>query len=89
MVGRPLVCVASPRPPVSLRGLPTRLWTADGRRVFAKAARPEPNALTPAAHRREAIVAAALPEEAPVPRLLWSHDEGEGGWVVLFEDVEV
>jgi aminoglycoside phosphotransferase (APT) family kinase protein len=32
---------------------------------------------------------AALPEEAPVPRLLWSHDEGEGGWIVLvFEDVE-
>jgi len=34
-------------------------------------------------------VAAALPEEAPVPRLLWSNEEGEGGWVVvLFEDVE-
>jgi aminoglycoside phosphotransferase (APT) family kinase protein len=30
-----------------------------------------------------------LPEEAPVPRLLWSHDESEAGWVaLLFEDVE-
>jgi aminoglycoside phosphotransferase (APT) family kinase protein len=40
-------------------------------------------------HRREARVAAALPAEAPVPRLLWSYDEGDGGWVALvFEDVE-
>ena len=70
-------------------GAAARLRTASGRRVFAKAAGPEPNKLTPAAHRREAKVAAALPDEAPVPRLLWSHDEGEGGWVVLlFEDVE-
>ena len=70
-------------------GAAVRLRTADGRRVFAKAAGPEPNALTPAAHRREAVVAAALPDEAPVSRLLWSHDEGEGGWVVLlFEDIE-
>lgn len=54
-----------------------------------KAAGPEPNELTPAAHRREAEIAASLPAEAPVPRLLWSQDEGEGGWVVLlFEDVE-
>ena len=70
-------------------GVAARLRTADGRRVFVKAAGPEPNPLTPTAHRQEARVAAALPEEAPVPRLLWSHDEGEGGWIVLvFEDVE-
>ena len=70
-------------------GVAARLRTADGRRVFVKAAGPEPNPLTPTAHRLEARVAAALPEEAPVPRLLWSHDEGEGGWIVLvFEDVE-
>ena len=70
-------------------GVAARLRTADGRRVFAKAAGPEPNPLTPTAHRQEARVAAALPEEAPVPRLLWPHDEGEGGWIVLvFEDVE-
>ena len=70
-------------------GVAARLRTEDGRRFFAKAAGPEPNPLTPAAHRREARVAAALPEDAPVPRLLFSHDEGEGGWIVLvFEDVE-
>jgi aminoglycoside phosphotransferase (APT) family kinase protein len=70
-------------------GAAARLRTSSGRRIFAKAAGPEPNALTPAAHRREAEITAAVPDEAPVPRLLWSHDEGEGGWVVLlFEDVE-
>lgn len=70
-------------------GVAARLRTEDGRRVFLKAASPTPNPLTPEAHRREARITAVLPEEAPVPRLLWSHDEGEGGWVVLvFEDVE-
>ena len=70
-------------------GAAARLRTADGRRVFAKAAGPELNARTPVLHRREAGVVAALPPEAPVARLLWSHDEGDGGWVALvFEDVE-
>jgi aminoglycoside phosphotransferase (APT) family kinase protein len=70
-------------------GVAARLRTEDSRRVFLKAASPDPNPLTPEAHRREARITAALPEQAPVPRLLWSHDEGEGGWVVLvFEDVE-
>ena len=40
-------------------------------------------------HRREARIVAALPDVAAVPRLLWSYDEGDAGWVVLvFEDVE-
>ena len=70
-------------------GVAARLRTEDGRRFFAKAAGSEPNPLTPEAHRREARVAAALPEDAPVPRFLFSHDEGEGGWILLvFEDVE-
>ena len=70
-------------------GVAARLRSEDGRRFFAKAAGPEPNPLTPAAHRREARVAAALPEDAPVPTFLFSHDEGERGWIVLvFEDVE-
>ena len=68
-------------------GVAARLETADGRRVFAKAAGPEPNPVTPQAHSQEARVAAALPAEAPVPRLLWSFEED--GWVVLlFENVE-
>jgi aminoglycoside phosphotransferase (APT) family kinase protein len=57
--------------------------------VFVKAVGSEPNPIAPTLHRREAIVVAALPPEAPVPRLLWSYDEGEGGWVLLaLEDVE-
>ena len=87
-MGSPVVSAES-QPAGFSPGVAARLRTAAGRRVFAKAAGPEPNPLTPTVHRREARVAAALPEEAPVPRLLWSHDEGEGGWIVLvFEDVE-
>jgi aminoglycoside phosphotransferase (APT) family kinase protein len=87
-LGSPVVS-ATNQPAGFSPGAAARLRTASGWRVFAKAAGPEPNELTSAAHRQEARVAAALPEEAPVPRLLWSHDEGEGGWVVLiFEDVE-
>ncbi len=85
-LGSPVVSAASQSAGFS-PGVAARLRTEDGRRFFAKAAGPEPNPLTPAAHRREARVTAALPEEAPVPRLLLSHDEG--GWIVLvFEDVE-
>ena len=70
-------------------GVAARLTADDGRRVFVKAAGPQPNADTPKAHRREISIVAALPGAAPVPRLLWSYDEGEGGWVVLaFEDVD-
>ena len=70
-------------------GVAARLTTDDGRRVFVKAVGPEPNAGTPKLHRREISIVTALPRAAPVPRLLWSHDEGEGGWVVLaFEDVD-
>jgi aminoglycoside phosphotransferase (APT) family kinase protein len=87
-LGSPVVSATSQSAGFS-PGVAARLQTEDGRRVFAKAAGPEPNPLTPLAHRREARVAAALSEEVPVPPLLWSHDESEGGWVVLlFEDVE-
>ncbi len=87
-LGSPVVSAASQSAGFS-PGVAARLRTEDGRRYFAKAAGPEPNPLTPAAHRREAKVAAALPKEAPVPRLLVSHDEGEDGWIVfVFEDVE-
>ena len=70
-------------------GVAARLRTADGRRVFLKATGAELNPDAPEIHRREARIVLALPESAPVPRLVWSHDEGDGGWVVLlFEDVE-
>jgi Ser/Thr protein kinase RdoA (MazF antagonist) len=68
-------------------GVAARLTTDDGRRVFAKVVGPEPNAESPELHRREASIVAALPAEAPVPRLLWSFDDD--GWVTLiFEDIE-
>jgi aminoglycoside phosphotransferase (APT) family kinase protein len=68
-------------------GLAARLRTADGRRCFVKAVSVQANPDTPDIHRREAAVVAALPPAAPVPRLLWSYDEGD--WVALgFEDVE-
>ena len=70
-------------------GVAARLTTNDGRRAFVKAAGPEPNADTPGMHRREISIVTALPAAAPVPRLLWSYDEGDGGWVALvFEDVD-
>ena len=70
-------------------GVAARLMTDDGRRIFVKAVGPEPNPDTPAMHRRESKIVSALPEVAPVPRLMWSYDEGEGGWIVLvFEDVD-
>ena len=70
-------------------GVASRLRTSAGRRVFVKAIGPELNPGSPALHRREAEIVRMLPPEAPVPRLLWSHDEGEEGWVVLaFEDVD-
>ncbi|MBV9278611.1 MAG: aminoglycoside phosphotransferase family protein [Chloroflexi bacterium] len=70
-------------------GVAARVRAADGRRVFVKAVGPELNPDSPAIHRREGQIVAALPATAPVPRLLWTHDEGEGGWIMLvFEDVE-
>lgn len=70
-------------------GVAARIRTEDGRRVFVKAIGPEPNPESPEFHRREIRIASALPESVPAPRLLWSYDEGDGGWVaLLFEDVE-
>jgi aminoglycoside phosphotransferase (APT) family kinase protein len=67
-------------------GLAARLRLDDGRRVFVKAVSETANPDTPIMHRREARIVAALPATAPVPRLLWIHDEG--GWVALgYEDV--
>ncbi|MGI8404527.1 MAG: phosphotransferase [Thermomicrobiales bacterium] len=77
-------------------GVAARVETASGRRAFVKAASSRPNAITPAIHRREILVASHLPQEGalPVPRLLWSLDEGHprdenDPWVVLvYESIE-
>jgi Ser/Thr protein kinase RdoA (MazF antagonist) len=70
-------------------GVAARLRCANGRRAFVKAIGPEPNPGSPAYHRREAAIVAAMPAHAPVPRLLWTHDEGDGGWILLlFEEID-
>jgi aminoglycoside phosphotransferase (APT) family kinase protein len=68
-------------------GVAARLLLDDGGRVFVKAVTPSINADTAALHRGEARTLAALPPGLPVPRLLWTYDDGD--WIVLgIEDVE-
>src|SRR3954447_9837774 len=68
-------------------GVASRVRTADGRRAFVKAVAATPNPETPDMDRKEATVTAALPEHAPVPRLLAAYDDGT--WVgLLLEDVD-
>ena len=68
-------------------GVAARLLLTNGGRVFVKAVSPNQNPDTPTLHRREAVVAAALPLGAPVPKLLGSFDDGH--WVALvFQDVD-
>ncbi len=67
-------------------GCAARLRLEAGSTVFVKAVGSEPNPDSPGLHRREALVAAALPPETPAPKFLFSHDDGD--WVALvFEDV--
>ncbi len=69
-------------------GVAARLRTANDRRVFIKAIGPEPNPDSPSFHLREARISAQIPAAAPVPRLLWSSNDEESGWVVLlFEEI--
>jgi Ser/Thr protein kinase RdoA (MazF antagonist) len=68
-------------------GTADRVVTADGRRAFVKAVSPAQNEDSPAMHRREAAVTAALPVGVPAPRLLGSFDDGT--WIALvLEDVD-
>lgn len=68
-------------------GAACRLTLADGSRAFLKAVSASANPDTPDMHRREAVIAAALPAEVPAPALLGSYDDGE--WVaLLFADVD-
>ena len=70
-------------------GVAARMLLADGRRVFVKAVGPDINPDSAGIHRREIRIISGMPEDVPAPRLLWSRDEGEDGWVALaFEDIE-
>lgn len=82
------VLFAATQPTGFSPGIAAVLTTDDDRQVFIKAVGPAPNPITPTMHRREIKVVSAMPDETPVPRLLWSYDEGEDGWVVMvFEHV--
>jgi hypothetical protein len=68
-------------------GTADRVLTAAGRRAFVKAVSSQLNEHSPAIHRKEAAVAAALPAEVPAPSLIGTYDDGE--WVALvLSDVE-
>ncbi len=70
-------------------GVAARLLLASGQRIFVKAVGPDVNPDSARIYRRERRVISGMPADVPAPRLLWSHDEGEDGWVALaFEDVE-
>lgn len=70
-------------------GVASRLLLANGRRLFVKAVGPDINPHSAGIHRREIQSLSGLPDDVPAPRLLWSHDEGEDGWVALaLEDIE-
>lgn len=85
-LGAPVVAAVT-QPGGFSPGVAARLRCADGSRAFIKAVSSLANSASPDMHRREAAVTAALPESAPVPRLLASYDDGT--WVaLLFEDVE-
>lgn len=68
-------------------GTADRIVTAGGTRAFVKAVHPRLNASAPDLHRREARIAAAMPEDVPAPRFIGAYDDGE--WIaVVLEDVE-
>ncbi len=87
-LGTPVVTAVT-QPTGFSPGVAVRPTAENGRRAFLKAVSPEPNPEAPLVHRREISIVNALPTATPVPRLLWSHDEGDDGWVVLaFEDID-
>ncbi|MEV7134431.1 phosphotransferase [Arthrobacter sp. NPDC093128] len=62
-------------------GTADRVLTVSGGRAFVKAVSPRLNEHSPAIHRKEAAVTAALPAGVPAPSLIGTFDDGE--WVAL------
>ena len=62
-------------------GFASVLTCEDGSRHFVKAASQKAQRMFAEAYREEARKLAALPADAPAPRLLWTHDADD--WVVL------
>ncbi len=68
-------------------GTADRVLTSSGVRAFVKAVSPRLNEHSPAIHRKEATVTAALPDGVPAPSLIGTFDDGE--WVsLILSDVE-
>ncbi|MBW6432215.1 aminoglycoside phosphotransferase family protein [Actinoplanes hulinensis] len=83
--GGPVVAAAS-QPGGFSPGTADRVRTASGAQAFVKAVTPALNQESADLARRELRITAALPEHAPVPRMLGGFDDG--AWVVLvLEDV--
>ncbi|MCX4733155.1 phosphotransferase [Streptomyces sp. NBC_01363] len=68
-------------------GVAARVRLVDGRRAFVKAVSAETNPGSPDLHRAEARHTAALPPDAPAPRLLGSYDDGTRVALVL-QDID-
>jgi aminoglycoside phosphotransferase (APT) family kinase protein len=60
------------------------LGLADGRRLFVKASNVARSAFAVDAIRTESQVLAALPDNVPAPRLLWSYDDED--WAILLTE---
>lgn len=62
-------------------GTAERVRTSTGNRAFVKAVGRELNEHSPAIHRKEAAITAALPDTVPAPSLIGTFDDGD--WVAL------
>jgi aminoglycoside phosphotransferase (APT) family kinase protein len=68
-------------------GVAARLVCADGRRAFVKAVGEPLNPHSPRLHRKEIRLAAVMPEDPALPRVLAAYDDGT--WVaLLLEDLQ-
>lgn len=89
-LGSPVTLISS-KPGGFSPGVAAVVQTTDGKNVFVKAVSSCPSAAAAESHRREILVNRSFPTDLqlPIPRLLWSFDEGDDGWVVLvFEAVD-
>ncbi|HET6530956.1 MAG TPA: aminoglycoside phosphotransferase family protein [Actinoplanes sp.] len=85
-LGAPVVSAES-QPGGFSPGTADRVVTRTGERAFVKAVSRAVNERSAEMARDELRITAALPAQAPVPRLLGGFDDG--GWVVLiFEDID-
>ncbi|MEV4348896.1 hypothetical protein AB0J83_30940 [Actinoplanes sp. NPDC049596] len=76
ILGAPVIAAES-QPGGFSNGTADRVYTTVGSTAFVKAISMSMNAGAAGLHRQEATVAAALPDDVPVPRLYGVCDDGE------------